>query len=205
MRTIYYTKTVSERNIERGFFEESDFGEIKILELSEGEAEKFLSITKYPDSEIAEKQNLRELGNIYLTDKMGFPFSRKDEAEWIKKQGHWTDRTCIELGIMIREQTDNYYSGAYDKTFYLVRRRLYCELCKKSKLSITQCGNTIFGNWHSIDIEPHHSGKGNTRFTKARFESAVKKAQEWIDNDNVGRKEKIYFSYPKIKVYKRGV
>jgi len=42
------------------------------------------------------------------------------------------------------------------------------------------------------------------KFTPKRFLREVKRITKWIEKDNIGRKEKIYFSPPKIKVYKTG-
>jgi len=149
MKTIYYSRTVSGRNMQHGYFEEEDFGEIKIVQLSEEKAPLFLRITDYQKKEV-----LRTMGNKYLSNEIYLPFSREEDALWMKKQGHWTEKTAVLLGIAVRKRCDSFYP-AENKTFYLIGKTLYRVLCEKSELEITQCGNMLFGSWWSIDIEPN--------------------------------------------------
>lgn len=196
MKTIYFSKTVSGRNIEHGYFEVTDFGEIKIIQVEDKDTPLYLQIT-----DASEKQVIRTMGKEYITDQITLPFSREEDTLWLRKQGHWTEKTCRALGIAIRKQCNNDYYPASNKTLYLIGRVLYQSLCKKTELSITQCGNTSFGDWWSIDIEPKHQGKRNTRFTKGNFLRILKATKLWVDKRNIGRNKEIYFSYPKVKWY----
>jgi len=195
MEKIYFSKTVSGRNIQHRYFENTDFGEIKIVQIEDKDAPLYLQIT-----DAGEKQVIRAMGKEYITDQITLRFSREEDALWLRKQGHWTEKTCRALGVAIRKQGVDYYP-ARNKTLYLINKVLYQPLCKKTELSITQCGNTMFGDWWSIDIEPKHSGKRNTRFTKENFLRILKTTKLWIAKKNIGRNKKIYFSYPKVKWY----
>lgn len=194
MKTIYYTKTVSRRNIEHGYFEDGDFGEIKIVELAIDEAPISFII-----SEDRKKTEIRQLDNMYLTPLYALPFSREVDTTYFKKQGRFSEKTCRESGIRLRSQGENNYYPACSYTYYLIGKKLFQEWCKVADLSITQCGNTTFGDWWSLDIEPRHSGKSNVRFSIEKFNKELEKAKKWVDIRNKDRAKKIYFTYPKIK------
>ena len=194
MNTIYYTKTVSIRNKKVGYFEKEDFGEIKILSLTDKEASLFITLT-----EDKKKQQIRRFKNYYLTDNISLPFSREEDFKWIKKQGYFSPKTARALGIRLREQNKSYYP-APSHEYFLIGRHLYYPLCKISELSITICGNTYFGNWWSLEVEAYHSGKGNIKFTPNAWKLRLAEEKERIKKLNKNRKQKIYFFYSKVKV-----
>lgn len=193
MKTIYYTKTVSRRNKEVGYFKEGDFGEISIIELN-NEAPLCFILTQN-----GKKTEIRQLGNIYLTPLYSLPFSREIDSTYLKKQGRFTEKVCKELGIRLRNQGEDNYYPARSYTYYLIGKKLFQEWCRKSELSITQCGNITFGNWWSLDVEQKHLGKRNIKFNIKRFNKEVEETKKWIDINNKGREKKIYFTVPKIK------
>lgn len=198
MKTIYFSRTVSERNIKHGYFEKNDFGEIEIVNLNKENAEACIEITESGEK----KKMIRLLGKEYITSDIILHFSREEEASWLKKQGHWTEKTCRALGVAIRKGCDCYYP-AENKILYLWGKTLYQPLCKVNELSITECGNTLFGDWWSIDIEPHHQGKGNTKFSKDKFLKVLKAAKLRIAKMNAGNKngKKVNLFYPTVKWY----
>ena len=89
------------------------------------------------------------------------------------------------------------YSSVSHRNFYLWNQKLFVKYCKKTELKITQTGNTLFGDWWSLDVRSHHPNLKNTKFTRKNFEKEMKKAQKWVDS----KKKKINFFYPKIKWY----
>ncbi|MDP3025906.1 MAG: hypothetical protein Q8O10_10300 [candidate division Zixibacteria bacterium] len=190
MKQIYYTKTVSERNRKYGYFEEKDFGEISIVELTEEEAPLMFKI---------DKSIIRKVKSKYITSSFTLPFSREEDAEYISKQGRFREKLLKKLGIRLREQSDDSYYPARSFTYYLVGKNLFSSLCPVSELSITRCGNITFGDWWSLGIEPRHQGKNNIPFTKERFLKELAKDKKRIATQNKGRTKKIYFSYPRVK------
>lgn len=86
----------------------------------------------------------------------------------------------------------------YINSMNVKRRHLseYQKYCKKSELGITETGNTLFGDWWSLWVEPmHNSNLTYKKFTRANFEKSMAKAQKWVKS----HKKKIHFSYPKIQ------
>lgn len=193
MDTIYYSKTVSKRHETQGYFEKEDFGEIKIISLTDQEAPLYILLT-----EDKKKRQIRKFKGIYLTDDIHFPFSRGAGSEYLKKQGYFSPKLIKSLGIELRKSNTSYYP-APSYNYYLIGKRLYSKLCKISQLSITTSSNTLFGNWYSLKIESYY-GKGNIKFTPKRWENHLIKIKKHIKKLNKGRKEKVYFSYPRVIV-----
>lgn len=97
------------------------------------------------------------------------------------------------------EKNHKKYSSVLNLEFYLVGSKLYEKHCKKSELSITETGNTLFGDWWSLWIEPNHNENLKyKKFTRSNFEKSMAKAQKWVKS----HKKKIFFSYPKIQWHK---
>jgi len=90
------------------------------------------------------------------------------------------------------------YSSVLNLEFYLIGTKLYQKYCKKSELGITETGNTLFGAWWSLWIEPKHNvNLTYKKFTRKNFEKALSKAEKWVKS----HKKKIHFSSPKIQWY----
>ena len=66
-----------------------------------------------------------------------------------------------------------------------VNGKVYKELCRPERLSITQHGNTTFGDWWSIDIDTGISGPV---FYRPNWERELAKAQAYVDEQNAIRK-----------------
>lgn len=80
-----------------------------------------------------------------------------------------------------------------------VNGKLYKRDCRKEILSITETGNTLFGDWWSMDIEYHHSNKSNRMFNKKNYDGILEERKNIIRGKNRDRVTKIHFSYPKVK------
>jgi len=80
-----------------------------------------------------------------------------------------------------------------------VNGKLYKRDCRKEVMSITETGNTTFGDWWSMHIEHHHVNKSNRVFNKENYDRIVEERKNWIRGKNKDRVTKIYFSYPKAK------
>jgi len=87
------------------------------------------------------------------------------------------------------------YSSVMNLKFYLIGTKLYQKYCKKSKLGITETGNTLFGDWWSLWVESmHNSNLTYTKFTRKNFEKKLSKAQKWVKS--ISKK----YNYKKIFV-----
>lgn len=86
--------------------------------------------------------------------------------------------------------------------FIKVNKKLYKKWCKKSELCITETGNTMFGDWWTMDVDLR-CNKNNVRFNKKNFLKELEKVKKWIKKkEKVRNNRKINFSYPRIKWYK---
>jgi len=139
-------------------------------ELKEITEEQAILICSIKDYKL--NQNIRLYNDYYYTD-----FDKWDNKKYSKKD----------------------IKGKNLNDFIKVNGKLYSKWCRKSKLCITQTGNITFGNWWSMDIEPSHINKANVEFSKENFMRELKERKEYIKKLDKGRKEKIYFTYPKIK------
>lgn len=116
------------------------------------------------------------------------------------------DKTTIDKTRYLRLYNSFYYwsvkkiEGNDDVFEYIrVNRKLYKRDCRKEVMSITQTGNTTFGDWWSMHIEHSHSNKSNTVFNKKNYDRIVEEGKNWIKEKNKNRVTKIHFSYPKVK------
>lgn len=191
METIYKTTTISDRHIRRGACEDGDFGEIVLVEASEQEAPLICNIKDYKIN-----QTLRLFQGSYYSD-----FDRwNNKFFFAEKQGRLTKNTALTLMVEERKQTSSSsFYPAHNAKYIIVGRRIYREWCKKADLKITQTGNTLFGDWWSLDVEPYHVNKSNISFSKKNFDRILAQRKKWIAKKNKNRATKIYFSYPKIK------
>ena len=99
-----------------------------------------------------------------------------------------------EFANKLRKEMKKYSSVSHIQ-FFLWNQKLFVQYCKKTELKITQTGNTLFGDWWSLHVEPHNSNIQNKKFTRKNFEKELKSAQKWVDS----KKKKINFFFPKIK------
>ncbi len=80
-----------------------------------------------------------------------------------------------------------------------VNGKLYKRDCRKEVMSITETGNTLFGDWWSMHIERHHSNKSNRVFNKKNYDRILEEGKNTIKGKNKNRVTKIHFTYPKVK------
>ena len=134
----------------------------------------------------------------YYHNILRLPFTREEDNLWMKRNGRYTKKTATELMLKIRESHCNSFSGVYDDFFILIGRTLYQRWCKVKDLSVTTCGNMIFGQWFSVDIESTHHGKANTLFNKKNYYKILDKAKKYFNKSKTkGREKEQYFSFPK--------
>ncbi len=194
MKELYHTVLTSRRHIELGYCEEMDFGTIKLMQVSEAEAPLICVIKDYHLN-----QEIRLLGNKYYTDMTMWDKGNKIFKE---KQGRLTEKTAIRLMVTERqeaEKRDSFYPAPSRPTYILIGRHIYEYYCDKKDLCVTQTGNTIFGDWWTLDVEPRHVNKNNILFNKKNFERKLEEATKFVEKRNKNRKKEIYFSHPKIK------
>ena len=77
--------------------------------------------------------------------------------------------------------------------------KLYKRSCRKEVMSITETGNTVFGDWWSMSIECHHSNKSNRVFNKKNYDRILEERKDILREKNKGRVTKIHFTYPKVR------
>jgi hypothetical protein len=184
---IYHTVTVSDRHRDMGYCGSNDFGSIKLVQVAEDEAPTICIIK---DTGI--NQNLKLFNGFYYVDET------YHDKLFKEKQGRLTTKTAIRLMVELRKQQSS-FSYMSNLEFILVGKRIYKQYCKKSEMKITQCGNTLFGDWWSLDVEYKHVNKSNIPFTRKNFDRILTKTKKWIDSKNTNRQKQIHFSYPKIK------
>lgn len=173
MKKIFNTPITSRRHRELGFCEENDFANLDLVSIPE--EEKALIVKFKIDS--TETEYIEFNNEVYIkinSDNNVFPFSREEDAEWIKKQGKFTEKECIKLMLKLREPMEKSYSCIDSKKYILIGRTLYYKYCKIEELNITVCGNLTFSCWLSIDIERTHDGKSNIPLTKTNLLKTIK-------------------------------
>jgi len=187
-KVLYHTTIVSGRHEKHGYCEDGDFSKIILTRATEEDAPLICNIKDFQLN-----QTLRLFKGYYYGD-----FDRWNHTFYFKdKQGRLTDKTAIALMVELRKKETTYYPTR-GKHYLIVGKRIYVRWCKKSELKITQTGNTMFGDWWTMDIE---SATGLS-FTKKNFNKELDKTKRWVEKKNKGRKKKIHFSYPRIKWFK---
>ena len=195
MENLYHTLLVSDRHKKLGYCETSDFGKIALNELSEEEAPLICTIKDFQEID-----NLRLFRGNYYTDNythMSSSICAKDIFK--RKQGRLTPTKAIELMITLRYKSEGSFSYVPNYEYALINKHLYVKLCSKGRLVISQCGNILFGDWWSLDVETSNVNKRYVRFNKKNFDYELEEAKKWIDEKNKGRNESIHFTYPSIK------
>lgn len=93
------------------------------------------------------------------------------------------------------------FSSVINLKFYLIGTKIYYKYCKKSNLTITQTGNTLFGDWWTLDVGLRHHSLKNTKFTRKNFERELEKAKKFVNSkpSRLTHGRKIFFTYPKIQ------
>ena len=100
----------------------------------------------------------------------------------------------IEFSNKLKKEKKKYSSVSH-REFFLWNQKLFVKYCKKTELKITQTGNTLFGDWWSLDVQTYNPNIKNTKFSRKNFEKEMKSAEQWVNS----HKKKINFYYPKIK------
>ena len=172
---LFHTILTSSRHRTSGFCEDSDFASIKLFYQDKEEAEFYLETNK--------KKKIYRYNNYLYRNILTLPFSREEDSKWLKKQGRFSSKVAISLMLKIREQETKSFSVVSDKEFLLIGRTLYQRYCKVKDLCVTTCGNMLFGNWLSVNIEPVHSGKGSTRLTKKSYNRIVKRQTNFYNKN----------------------
>jgi hypothetical protein len=193
MKTLYKTLTISGKNKEGLSCEDIDFGKIEIIRIAEQDAPLQFIVRKGK-----EQTRFRLFGVEYLTDRPCFPFSREDDAIYIKKQGRWGNKNLRMLYLQLIAK-QNSFASAFSATYYIIGNTLYTSRCQKEELSITQTGNTIFGDWWSLIIERGCSNQ-HVPFSKKNYYEQLAKAKKFVAERSKSRLRtgKIHFSYPRI-------
>ena len=112
---------------------------------------------------------------------------------------------CIVDRVEWLLYNDFYYSRAKkidgDVFDYIkINNKLYLKKCRKELMSITQTGNTLFGNWWSMYVEESPYGRRVTPFNKENFEKELTEAKTMLGLKNKKRQEgDVSFRYPKEK------
>lgn len=189
MNRIYHTTVTSQRHRESGFCEKEDFGTIELLQVSNEEATLICNIKDYQLD-----QDIRLFKNKYFTD-----FNTWTSKKYFDKQGRFSEKTALEEMIKLRKEQEKRYYPVSSCIYLLIGKKIFVEYCKKTELMITQTGNTLFGDWWTMDIEPRHVNKSNLRFNKKNFERELEKTKKWLSK----KTKDIHFTYPKIKWFDR--
>lgn len=198
MIQIFKTPVVSQRHVELGFCENSDFATIELSVAEPVEVEFIFSHLSEDIPPIPATKKVIKYNRYYYQNILRLPFSRDDDKFWMKKNGKFSTKTAINLMLKIRESHCNQYSCVYDSYFILIGRTLYQRWCKIKDLCITTTGNMLFGQWFSIDIESRHCNKINILLTKKNYFKALNKAKKYFNKNKVkGREKEQFFSYPK--------
>jgi hypothetical protein len=184
---LYRTTTLSNSHKNFGTFQKKDFGKITLTA-----PEKIQSLIQMKEGE-KEKTNICLYKNKYYIDS-SFPLGGIDK-EFIRSQGHYTPKLAIRTMITLRNRYEQ-CGWAANEGYLLFKKRLYREWCPKNKLSITETGNTLFGDWWSIDIEPYHINKSNIPFSISSLKKLVKRRVKQFKDT------KINLFFPTIKVIK---
>lgn len=186
-RLIYHTVLISERNIMYGYFKDGDFGYIDLKVSDDIEAPILCKIKDGSEP----LETIRVFEGYCYSD-----YNRWDKIYYFKdKQGRLTENTAKSVMVESRNISDSYYM-MQKIDYILVGKRIYRKYCKRSELMITQTGNTLFGDWWSLDIESHHTNKSNVIFNRKNFENELRKAKKRLEPIN--KRKRINFFYPRI-------
>jgi hypothetical protein len=153
--------------------------------------------------EANEKTLYRFFDKGYLINVTTFPFSREVDAVFISKQGKWGRKGLKEFYLKLIECAAHYgFCPAFSETYYIIGNTLYRHRCNGNELCITQTGNTVFGDWWSMDIESRHPSKNSVRLTENNYRRELMRAKKRLAKESIDRAKKIHFSYPRISFVK---
>lgn len=199
--SIFFSVTTSERHRNIGYCEPSDFGSVELIKLSPEKKVPIIEFKKYSGDPLIELIEYNKFVYKKVNKDSYFCGMAKDEeAEWLKLQGKFTDKSATKLILELRKRSENTFSSVSDINFLIIGKTLYQRYCEVKKLKITVCGNLLFSYWLSIDIEPEHGGKGNTTFSRKNFEKLFKTQKERFESGKPTKKRgdgHVSFSYPK--------
>ena len=167
---VFHTPVTSGRHREIGYCEDTDFSTIKLFCQDKQDVSLYIET---PDKRLYEHK-----GNLY-TNVLTLPFSREEDAVFIKRQGRYSVKTAISLMLKIREKMEDSFSHVFDEEFILIGRTIYQRYCKVKDLCITVCGNMMFGNWWNVSIERVHDGKKSIRFSRKNYDRIVKQETKY--------------------------
>jgi len=171
-KEIFNTVFTSRRHRELGYCETSDFATIKLIYQDKEEANFYIKTNE---------KVIYKYKNYLYCNVLLLPFSRTEDKKWQEKQGKFRHKTAIQLMLDIRKGNRERFSCISNEEFLLIGRTLYQKYCKVNDLCVTICGNMLFGNWLSINIEPKHSNKTSTRLTVKSYNRIIKKQTEFYN------------------------
>lgn len=204
METIFKSPITTKRHKEHGFCEDTDFGQIELIELSPAEKKLIVSFMDYDEFEEFIEYKGCAFRRISKATR-SLPFGQKEEVTWASKQGKFSRKTAVKLVLELRSSFDDDYSGARSQRIILIGRTIYVEYCKIKDLTITVASNMLFSSWITIDIESH-PGKVTIELNKRNFEKVFKEQKARFEKDKPKKGQKVgdgdvRFSYPKQIVW----
>ena len=160
---------------------------LKLIKIPKQDVTKICKIRDYKAN-----QTLVLFDGYYYTD---FDKFSPAVTTVISLKNRVTEKAAKKFLDKIKKE-DMKYSSITNLEFYLIGTKMYHKYCKKSKLGITETGNTLFGSWWSLWVEPmHNSNLTYKKFTRNNFEKKLSKAQKWVNS----HKKEISFNPPKIQ------
>lgn len=191
-KVLYHTILTSRRHKDSGYCEDSDFGKIELIQASNEEAPIYCTIIDYQLN-----QELRLFGNDFYGD-----YDRWNHKKYFDgRQGKFSEKSAIAEMVKIRSESeaDTSWTSARTMKYLLVGRKLYVHYCKRRQLVINQTGNTLFGDWWTLDVETPNPNLKSVPFNRKNFERELAKTKRWLTEKGCFKREKFHFSYPKIK------